>query len=235
MLISQYFLCFMLYGFIGWAYECVFYSLQQRRFVNSGFLNGCICPVYGIGALLILILLGGIKNTVSLFFAGIFVTGVLEYFTSWFLEEMFHKRWWDYTGWPFNINGRVCLLGALAFGTMTVLLVKGIHPMTMQIIGRIPINITHLLTILTGAAVLTDAIMTVKNIDTTSDKLRFVQRQSEIMEQRRKYIKLRINNMTEDGFANRIISGARGLYIRHTEDDDDERLGLIERIKRLIR
>ena len=131
--IARYFLCFALYSFVGWAYESVFYTIQQRRLVNSGFLNGCWCPIYGIGAFLISGLLGGIESPVKLFLAGMILTCSLEYAVSWVLEKMFGKRWWDYTGWPLNINGRVCLIGGLAFGTFTVLYVKYISPFTTEL------------------------------------------------------------------------------------------------------
>ena len=65
----QYFLCFAVFSFIGWAYETVYYSIQQRKFVNSGFLSTCFCPIYGMGAMLDLILLGWIENPLILFFA----------------------------------------------------------------------------------------------------------------------------------------------------------------------
>lgn len=63
----QYFLCFAVFSFIGWAYETVYYSIQQRKFVNSGFLSTCFCPIYGMGAMLDLILLGWIENPLILF------------------------------------------------------------------------------------------------------------------------------------------------------------------------
>lgn len=219
MVMCRYFLCFIIYSFVGWAYECVFYSVQNRKFVNSGFLNGCLCPIYGIGALLILIFLGHIENPITLFFTGMLVTGVLEYFTSWFLEEMFHERWWDYTNWAFNINGRVCLLGALAFGTMTVLLVKAINPFTQDIINRLPLNVVYGLTILAAGAVLTDTIITVKHIDLASKKLWFVRKQSEFAERNRKYIHIRLNNI----FGNDIA-----------EPFQEENDSLVQKIKKLL-
>ena len=90
-----------------------------------------------MGAMLDLILLGWIENPLILFFAGMVVTCSLEYFVSWLLETLFHKRWWDYTGWPGNINGRVCLIGGIAFGTFTVALIKLIAPVTLPSISGI--------------------------------------------------------------------------------------------------
>lgn len=214
-----------MYSFIGWTYECVFYSVQHGKFVNSGFLNGCLCPIYGMGAWLILIFLGNIENMFALFAAGMVVTGVLEYFTSWFLEKMFHQRWWDYTEWAFNINGRVCLLGALAFGTMSVLLVKIINPFTMRIIMGIKPEYTYILTVLAAVLTLTDTIITVKNIDIAPEKLWFVQKQSELV---KKY-KLNFRNWLADWSEN----GENGGIIDWINTSENEE-GFVDRIKRMI-
>lgn len=212
MVMCRYFLCFVFYSFIGWAYECVFYSVQHKKFVNSGFLNGCICPIYGIGALMILIFLRGIENTLLLFLTGMLVTGILEYFTSWFLEKTFHERWWDYTGWPLNINGRVCLIGALAFGTMAVLLVKLINPVTQDMLDTLSMNTVYLLSVLSAAAIFTDIVFTVHHIDLASKKLWFVHKQSELIESRKNYIRMRIDN-------SRFIENIRNFYIKGDKDD----------------
>ena len=224
MTMSRYFLCFLFYSFIGWAYECVFYSVQHKRFVNSGFLNGCICPIYGIGALLILILLRGIESNAKLFLTGMLVTGVLEYFTSWFFEKLFHERWWDYTQWPLNINGRVCLLGALAFGTMALLLVRVIDPFTQNMIDFLSPNTILILTILSGAAVILDIIFTIRHIDMASKKLWFVEKQSQLVEQRRVQLRTRLDN-------SKIIGNVRAMYIRR---DTDEHESIVERIRRFL-
>ena len=106
------------------------------------------------------------------------ITGVLEYFVSWLLEELFHQRWWDYTNWPLNINGRVCIFGAIAFGILTVALVKGIAPVTMGIVSSLSAVPLYMLTAVTAFIILTDTIISVKNID--SEKLWYVEKQSEL-------------------------------------------------------
>lgn len=178
--ICRYFLCFALFSFIGWAYESVYYTIQQRKIVNSGFLSTCFCPIYGIGALLILIVLGEIENTVALFFAGMALTGTLEYFVGWLLETLFHRRWWDYTGWPLNINGRICALSIAVFGIMAVLLVKVIAPFTFGIIGRLGVIETHVLTAVIAFVMIADAIKSAKNTDNA--KLWYVEKQAHIFE-----------------------------------------------------
>ena len=115
--VCQWFLAFLFYSFAGWCCETVYCSVLQGKLVNRGFLNGPLCPVYGFGALLVIFLLQGTQQTpMALFFSGMLVTSVLEYFTSWLLEKLFHMKWWDYSGYIFNIDGRVCLEGLIIFG-----------------------------------------------------------------------------------------------------------------------
>lgn len=174
----RYFLCFAVFSFIGWLYESLYYTIQQKKPINSGFLSTCFCPIYGIGALLNLVFLGNIKNTAILFLAGMVVTGVLEYFVSWLLEELFHHRWWDYTNWPLNINGRVCIFGAIAFGILTVMLIKIIAPFTMNMINSLGILPLYILTAIVAFILIADTISSVRNIDT--EKLWYVEKQREL-------------------------------------------------------
>ena len=113
--IETWFLWLMIYSVIGWVYESTICSIGQRKLINRGFLNGPYCPIYGTGAVLVLLVLGRIQNPVLLFFAGAVLTCSLEYLTSWLMEKLFHARWWDYSKRKFNIGGRVCLIGAIVF------------------------------------------------------------------------------------------------------------------------
>ena len=121
--IETWFLWLMIYSIIGWVYESTICSIGHRKLINRGFLNGPVCPIYGTGAVLVLLVLGRIQNPVLLFFAGALVTCSLEYLTSWLMEKLFHARWWDYSKRKFNIGGRVCLIGAVVFGAFSVVLV----------------------------------------------------------------------------------------------------------------
>lgn len=170
----RYFICFVLYSFIGWLYESTYYTLRYRKPVNTGFLNGCFCPIYGIGALLDVAILGRIQNVWVLFLAGMVLTGSLEYFVSWVLEEIFDTRWWDYSAWPFNINGRVCLAAELAFGILSVLLIKVIHPAAISYIARMPERTIHFVCLITALILLMDLIMTVRHSEKFEKKLWFV-------------------------------------------------------------
>ncbi len=219
----RYFLCFTLFSFIGWAYETVYYSIQQRRFVNSGFLSGCICPIYGFGGLLLGAMLGGVKNPIKLFVAGMVITCILEYFVSWLLEKIFHKRWWDYSNWPLNINGRVCIIAGMAFGIMSVLGVKVIIPEAYKAAVHLSNFSVHIIAAAILLLMLIDLVITVKNSDNFSDKLWYVREQSKIFE--------------ENGAGRRLMAAFGGnrlkqfgrLFEKHSS------YGLIEEIKKRLK
>ena len=135
---AKVFLWFVIYSFLGWAYESALCSLQSRSPVNRGFLNGPFCPVYGFGAIAVVLAFWREPDISfwNLFLASMVLTCSLEYFTSWAMEKLFHARWWDYSHYPFNLNGRVCLYGGLVFGAFSVFLVKWLHPRVAGFVDR---------------------------------------------------------------------------------------------------
>ena len=80
-------------------------------------MHGPWLPIYGVGGILIILLLKPLREKPGLLFTGaVVVCGVVEYATAWALETFLHKKWWDYTGFFLNIHGRVCFEGLLVFG-----------------------------------------------------------------------------------------------------------------------
>lgn len=138
MLVAVYVACFFLYSLAGWLFECVYCSIKEHRFINRGFLNGPWCPIYGTGAVAIAVVLGGVESAPVLFLAGAALCCSIEYATSYVMELKYHARWWDYTGRLLNINGRVCLAGALLFGTGAVGIVKIAQPFLSGVLGSMP-------------------------------------------------------------------------------------------------
>ena len=124
------FLLLMVYSFLGWCGEMVYCSIGQRRLCEKrGFLNGPLCPIYGHGALIVLLCLnGGCENPLLTFFFGAILTSIVEYVTSFGMEKLFHMRWWDYSRYKFHINGRVCLLNSILFGLASVFLCHFANP-----------------------------------------------------------------------------------------------------------
>lgn len=128
-LIAKYFILFIIYSFAGWILETLWVSWCNKKFVDRGFLIGPYCPIYGCGALVILIFLRYFSYSPLLLFTVItLVCGVLEYMASWIMEKVFKARWWDYSDKKVNLNGRICLDNLLAFGVMGLVLTYLINP-----------------------------------------------------------------------------------------------------------
>lgn len=125
-------LSFFLYGFFGWIWESIILQLAKGcKIVNRGFLNGPIIPIYGFGAILIIVLLqrGHVEYPIfSLFIESGVLACLLEYLTSYVMEKLFKRRWWDYSKRPFNLNGRICLEGFVCFGAFGVVVDAIIQP-----------------------------------------------------------------------------------------------------------
>ncbi len=115
--ITNYILIFFTATFIGYSWEVFLHIIEDGTFVNRGVMLGPWLPIYGFGCLLILILLKPFRDKPFIFFiACMILAGILEYSTSWALETFKHMKWWDYSGYFLNINGRICLEGLIVFG-----------------------------------------------------------------------------------------------------------------------
>ena len=130
---------FFLYSIIGYFCEVAYCSIPMKRFVNRGFLQGPYLPIYGFGAMIVLLGFSGFKDIPILVFALAMVsTSILEYLTSFLLETLFHVKLWDYSKYFGNIRGRVCLLNSTLFGIMGIVVLYGIHPMVVDLVGLLP-------------------------------------------------------------------------------------------------
>ena len=137
-MIPYYILYFAIYSVFGWLYETVLCSLEARKAVNRGFLCGPYCPIYGCGAMLFLLFLGKESSLILIFIFGALIASAVEYSTSVVMEKLFDARWWDYSKFRFNLDGRICLGASMIFGAFSLLLIKYLHPYTVNIILRIP-------------------------------------------------------------------------------------------------
>ena len=136
---ETWFLYLVIYSFIGWAYESTVCYVAERKLVNRGFLNGPVCPIYGVGAVAVIALLNPLKgNILALFFSSATLTTTLEYVTSWLMETLLHARWWDYSQKPMNLHGRIWIGNLVLFGIGGVAIVKLIDPVLMKWIHAIP-------------------------------------------------------------------------------------------------
>lgn len=170
--ISRCFLSFLIYSFLGWVCECIYCSILDKKFTNRGFLSGPLCPVYGFGALLVIVVLNPLKDRWPLLFLGGFLlTSVVEYITSFLLEKLFHMAWWDYSNYKFNLNGRVCLLNSTLFGVLTVIVVKGIAPFVDRLVSGLSPSAVQWIAFFAWCVLECDTILSVHSVLALNGKL----------------------------------------------------------------
>ena len=156
---------FFIYAFLGWCTEVSFAALTSGKFVNRGFLNGPVCPIYGCGVVIVLFFLEPLReNTLLLFLGSVVLTSVLEWLTGFVLERIFHQRWWDYSNEPFNLGGYICLRFSIAWGLACLLVVDVIHPTIHWLITLIPHTLGLVLLAVFSAAMVVDLAATVRTI-----------------------------------------------------------------------
>lgn len=130
---------FFVYGFIGWAYESTICALLSHgHFANSGFLLGPCCPIYGVGGVLCWLALRGVESVPAQFVLAAVVCCAIEYAVGWALEKTTHARFWDYSKFPLNLHGRICLYGALVFGFASLVVCRLAEPALLAVMARVP-------------------------------------------------------------------------------------------------
>ena len=135
------FLAFMIYSVLGWIMEITVVGIGTKKIVNRGFLIGPYCPIYGTGSILIILLLNKYKGDyLALFILGATVCSILEYLTSYIMEKLFKARWWDYSKDKFNLNGRICLRNAIAFGVLGTVMVEFVNPFVSNLISKLDLT-----------------------------------------------------------------------------------------------
>lgn len=123
--IYQWVFIFFIYSFFGWIWETSYKSIQKRKFINRGFLNGPWLPIYGFGALIILfVTLPFQENPILVFLFGAIVASIFEFFVGYGMEKLFHARYWDYSHLPLNIQGYIALPISLVWGLFSLILVN---------------------------------------------------------------------------------------------------------------
>lgn len=140
-----YFLLFMTYSFIGWIIEIIDRFKVNKKIVNRGFLIGPYIPIYGSCAIVMVLLLHSVKSPTILFLSCILIASIGEYLTSYIMEKVFHARWWDYSDYKFNLNGRICLINCLGFGVLGFILIKYLNNFLYNIYSNFSITTINIL------------------------------------------------------------------------------------------
>jgi uncharacterized membrane protein len=156
---------FLLYAFLGWCAEVCYAAVTSGQVVNRGFLNGPVCPIYGVGMVGVLLLLEPISdNLLLLFFLGMLLCSVVELIGGWVLDKVFQSHWWDYSNQPFNLGGYVCLGFSILWGFAVTFVVRLVHPFILTLVDLIPHTLGVVLLILLYALFAADMVITVVTI-----------------------------------------------------------------------
>lgn len=137
--IIKYSVLFFFYSAAGWLLESVYCSIGEKKIINRGFLTGPLCPIYGVAAVVMTVLIYNPfkDNPLIVFLLGIILCDIVEYITSYLMEKLFAARWWDYTYELLNVNGRICLKHSLYWGVISVVFVRVIHPSVEKLYDKV--------------------------------------------------------------------------------------------------
>lgn len=209
----QFLWIFFIYAFLGWCTEVSYAALNTGRFVNRGFLNGPVCPIYGFGVVIVLACLIPLKgNFLLLFLGSVVLTSALEWITGFVLEKLFHQRWWDYSDKPFNLSGYICLQFSIAWGLACLFVVDILHPSIEFFIRLVPHTLGWVLLALFGATIAVDLAATVRTIAK-------INRQLSQIDEMAARIKSASNEFGEN-LADRVLDAAeKGADLRENLDD----------------
>lgn len=172
---------FVIYSFLGWGLESIVRTICERKIINTGFLIGPFCPIYGFGAIIMILFLDRFKNNIFLlFFISVIVLTLWEYIVGVLLEKFFSTKYWDYSNHKFNYKGRICLMNSIAWGILGLLFINYIHPFIIQILSYVEFIYVAIVASIIAFILLIDAIISVikvKNIKSTLDKIEEINEQ----------------------------------------------------------
>ena len=165
-----YFIYFILFAFIGWLLETCFSFYALGHFTKRGFLYGPLCPIYGWGALILIMFFGRYrKNNLKLFIYAAIVFTAFEYLVSYGMEALFSLKWWDYTEEFMNLNGRVSIFYTFAWGIIAILFINFIYPFFKRklniLLSKIPYKVQVTIVYILFTVFITDTVLScIKNL-----------------------------------------------------------------------
>lgn len=226
---AEWLLVFYLYCFLGWCFESAVVSVQQRRFVNRGFLRGPMLPIYGFGATLLLhIALPLHAHPVWLFFASMVAATVFEYIVGVVMERLFKIKYWDYSEHRFQFRGYICLQSSVCWGVMGLLLTWVIHPPVEALVVGLPFVLLLVLDVLLSAAFVSDVVVSVR---AALDLAKLLEELDRLREQgvvlRRQLSETALVKLTRLSYR---VDEARGEWTERVDDTREQLAGAKEQI-----
>lgn len=159
----QWLFFFYFYCFFGWIFESTYVSIKSRHFVNRGFMRGPFLPIYGSGAIMMLVVSMPFQdNLILIYLAGCVGATLLELVTGMTMEALFKVRYWDYSNQKFNYKGHICLSSTIAWGFLTIFMTQFLHKGVEKLVLSIPYNILTILTVVLSVYIVADFTLSFK-------------------------------------------------------------------------
>lgn len=167
---------FIIYSMLGWVMESVFRSICERKLINTGFLKGPFCPIYGIGAIIMIVFLKQFQDNIFLLFLMSFIVlTIWEYVVGVFLEKVFNTKYWDYSNHKVNFQGRICLTNSIYWGILGVVFICYIHPFISEKLLLVPGYIVNILAITIMVILIVDMVISILKLKNLSGALQKIE------------------------------------------------------------
>lgn len=162
--ILQWLLYFYIYCFLGWIFESCYVSARKKRWTNRGFLRGPMLPIYGSGAVMMLVVSEPFRdNYILTYFAGVVGATALEYVVGVVIEAIFKVRYWDYSDQKFNYRGYICLSSSIVWGFLTIGMNAYLHPAILSVLNPVPLFAQQAITVIVTLFISVDTVLSVKD------------------------------------------------------------------------
>ena len=186
--IWQWLLFLYIYCFIGWCWETSYVSIKKHKFENRGFLRGPVLPIYGTGAIMMLVVSAPFRdNLILTYFAGVVGATALELVTGMAIEALFKVRYWDYSKKFCNYKGYICLGSSVAWGFFTIILTRYIHEPIEHLVLGVPSKVVNVVSVLLTFCMLVDFVLSFHGalkLRILLDKMRGVMTEIGVLEDR---------------------------------------------------
>lgn len=231
---------FYFYCFLGWVWETCYVSVCKAKWVNRGFMRGPFLPIYGSGAIVVLIFTLPFRTNAGLVFVvGMASATLLEYFTGVAMEKLFHVRYWDYSGQPFNLNGHICLTSSLAWGVFSVILTLYGHTPVERLALSMNSNLLEVIVFVLTVYISIDMAESVREAINLKEVLMSLEESSEEFQRFQKYVEVasafyggEIKEKSEAGLRklNSALETGKEMYDKLGESSKNSKAALLEKL-----
>ncbi len=237
---STWLLFFYFYCFLGWVWETCYVSVLKARWVNRGFMRGPFLPIYGSGAIVVLIFTLPFRtNAWLVFVVGMTSATLLEYFTGAAMEKMFHVRYWDYSRQRLNLNGHICVTSSLAWGCFSVILTLYGHTPVERFVTNMNENVLEIIVFVLTVYISIDMAESIREAVNLKEVLLGLEENSEDFRRLQKHIEVvsafyggEIKEKSEAGLRriNSALESGKEIYDRIGESSRNSKAAIMERI-----